>query len=259
MIETIRNDILDKIDNIFDKLKKDKVPLQTSIIDEIRQNVKRYTPDNYYKANHNVNIHIENAYLKPDITYNKVNSLIKEACTYNFACICIPPSYVKYAKSHNQQVKVSTVIGFPLGYTFYETKLEETKEALDSGADELDMVINISFLKGGRYFYVFNEIYDIKNLAKDKIVKVIIENCYLTFDEKIIASILSYIANADFIKTSTGFGASGAKLEDIILMKMIYGNKEVSASGDVRTEEFALELLNHGITRLCTSSSLNLI
>lgn len=113
------------------------------------------------------------------------------------------------------------MIGFSLGYTYFRTKEIETIEALNLGADEIDLVINFSFLKNKKYFYVFNEIYDIKKICNDKVLKVLIETSYLIFEEKILASIVSYLSNADFIKTSTGFSLKGAELSDVTLMKTI--------------------------------------
>ncbi|MCX8058099.1 MAG: deoxyribose-phosphate aldolase [Spirochaetes bacterium] len=260
MIQQIQSNIIEKINYCFEILEKDKIKINFDQKEKIKKNIENYSIDKYFDYIKNgINPIIDHTYLKVDINYELVEKLIKEANEYGFAAVCIPPCFVPYARSIDKNIKIATVIGFPLGYNLDNIKFFETEEAIKNGADEIDMVINIPFLKEKRFYYTFNEIKEIKKICINKVLKVIIETCYLTFEEKIVASIISYLAGAEFIKTSTGFGTAGATLEDIVLMKMIYEDRGVKASGGIKTKEFAYELAKHGASRIGTSSSINII
>lgn len=193
--------------------------------------------------------------LKQTATWEDIKALCDKAIELQTASVCIPPYYVKRAKEYvGNRMKVCTVIGFPNGYATTEVKTYETEEAVKNGADEIDMVININALKEENYDYVLNEINQIKEKCKDKILKVIVETCLLTEFEKIkICDIISK-SNADFIKTSTGFSTEGAKLVDIKLFKkQISADKKIKAAGGIRTFEDALRMIEAGANRIGTS------
>lgn len=205
---------------------------------------------------------IDHTYLKPDASIYDIKKLCEEAIKYNFFAVCIPPSYVSFAKEilSDFDIKISTVVGFPLGNTTTKTKIYEAKEAIKNGAHEIDMVINIGFLKSKNYKYVHDEISLIKSEIGDKILKVIIETSLLSFDEKIVATTIVKSAGADFVKTSTGFSQGGATKEDIELIKKIVGeNFGIKASGGIKTFEQAVELIKAGANRIGTSSSVKII
>ncbi|GGW97074.1 deoxyribose-phosphate aldolase [Salegentibacter mishustinae] len=209
-----------------------------------------------------LNQFIDHTLLKPTATPEDIESLCKEAIAHQFIAVCIPPSYLKHAKSvlKDSNVKLATVIGFPLGAMTTEAKVFEAKDALANGADEIDMVINIGMLKGGEANYVENEIAEIKKAIGSKILKVIIETCYLTDAEKEAACEAALNANADFVKTSTGFGTGGATFEDVDLMKRIAGDKmQIKASGGIKDRETAIKYLELGVSRLGTSSGIKLV
>lgn len=205
---------------------------------------------------------IDHTILKPEATKDMVEKLCKEAMEYKFAAVCVNPYYVRFCKDilKGSSVKVATVIGFPLGANTNEVKAFETRDAINNGADEIDMVINIGALKVKDYKTVKEDIEAVVETAKDKaIVKVIIETCLLTDEEKIKACELSMEAGADFVKTSTGFSNGGATVEDVKLMKSIVGDKlEVKASGGVRDLESAKKMVEAGATRLGTSSGVKI-
>lgn len=206
--------------------------------------------------------YIDHTLLKADASANDIKKLCFEAKEYNFMSVCINPSFIKLAKEElkNSSVLVCTVIGFPLGANTTEVKVFEAEDAVNSGADELDMVINISKLKDKEYDYVQKEIEEIVRVAKGRTVKVIIETCYLTEEEKIMACKLATNAKANFVKTSTGFGQGGATLEDVKLMKANIGqNMEVKASGGVRSAADLKAYIAAGATRIGTSSGVKLI
>lgn len=209
-----------------------------------------------------LNQFIDHTLLKPTATPEDIESLCKEAIVHEFIAVCIPPSYLKHAKSvlKDSNVKLATVIGFPLGAMTTEAKVFEAKDALANSADEIDMVINIGMLKGGEANYVENEIAEIKKAIGSKILKVIIETCYLTNAEKEAACKAALNANADFVKTSTGFGTGGATFEDVDLMKRIAGDKmQIKASGGIKDRETAIKYLELGVSRLGTSSGIKLV
>lgn len=211
----------------------------------------------------NINKLIDHTALKPNTTKESILKLITEAKTYDFASVCVNPCWVELAHQElkNTDVKVCTVIGFPLGANTTEVKVFETKDAIEKGAQEIDMVINIAMLKDKEYDYVENEIHQIVEAAKDKaIVKVIIETCLLTDEEKIKACELSQKAGADFVKTSTGFSTGGATVHDIALMRKTVGAEMgVKASGGVHTHEEALAMVEAGATRIGASAGVKLL
>lgn len=205
---------------------------------------------------------MDHTLLKAEASPEDIKKLCREAIEYGFFSVCINPNYVELAKEELQgsDVKVCTVIGFPLGANTTELKAYEATEAVIYGADEVDMVINIGRLKNKDYDYVKDEINAVVLSAKGKTVKVIIETALLTQDEIVIASKMAVAAGADFVKTSTGFSTSGAKKEDVKLMRETVGeNFGVKASGGIRTLTDALEMINNGATRLGVSSSISII
>lgn len=211
----------------------------------------------------NINKLIDHTALKPNTNKKSILKLIAEAKTYDFASVCVNPCWVALAHQElkNTDVKVCTVIGFPLGANTTEVKVFEAKDAIEKGAQEIDMVINIAMLKDKEYDYVENEIHQIVEAAKDKaIVKVIIEACLLTDEEKIKACELSQKAGADFVKTSTGFSTGGATVHDIALMRKTVGAEMgVKASGGVHTHEEALAMVEAGATRIGASAGVKLL
>lgn len=205
---------------------------------------------------------IDHTILKPEATKDMIETLCNEALEYKFAAVCVNPYYVKFCKDilKDSNVNVATVVGFPLGANTKEVKAFETIDAINNGADEIDMVINIGALKLKDFETVKEDIKAVVAAAKDKaVVKVIIETCLLTDEEKIKACELSMEAGADFVKTSTGFSTGGATVEDVKLMKSIVGDKlEVKASGGVRDLESAKMMIEAGATRLGTSSGVKI-
>lgn len=207
---------------------------------------------------------IDHTLLKPEATLDEIRQLCDEAKQFSFASVCVNPGYVKfcYDQLKNTNVKVCTVIGFPLGANTTETKRFEAKQAIENGAREIDMVINIGMLKSGNYDYVLNDIQQIVLEAKPKrvIVKVIIETCLLTDEEKIKACILSKEAGADFVKTSTGFSKGGATAGDVALMKYVVGGSVgVKASGGIRSREDAELMIASGADRIGASASVKIV
>ncbi len=203
---------------------------------------------------------IDHTLLKANATKKQIEKLCMEAKQYNFASVCVNPAWVEFSAKilENSPVKVCTVVGFPLGATYPQVKAYETKMAIEKGADEIDMVINIGALKSKDYKLVLEDIQAVKQAAGEKIVKVIIECCYLTLEEKITACILSKSAGADFVKTSTGFGTGGATIEDVYLMKKTVGDMLVKAAGGIRDLETAIKMVEAGADRLGTSSGVNI-
>lgn len=205
---------------------------------------------------------IDHTILKSDATKEDIKVLCEEAKEYQFASVCVNPYWVSYAKSllEDSDVAVCTVIGFPLGATPLEVKAFETLTAIHDGADEIDMVINIGALKSNDTQTVLNEIKAVRNAAEDKVLKVIIETCLLTDDEKKLACNLALEAKADFVKTSTGFSTHGATIEDVALMKsVVLDNAKVKASGGIRDKETAIAMVEAGASRLGTSSGVKIV
>ena len=198
---------------------------------------------------------VDHTFLRQTATWNDIKELCDDAIRYNTASVCIPPSFVKEAKEYvNEKMKVCTVIGFPNGYNTTDVKVFETNDAIQNGADEIDMVINIGMLKEKEYDAILNEINEIKKACDDKILKVIIETCLLTDEEKIKMCDIVSNSNADFIKTSTGFSTAGATIEDIKLFKKhIKNDKKIKAAGGISSFEDAERFIEEGASRLGTS------
>ena len=205
--------------------------------------------------------HIDHTLLKAFSTWDQIKALCDDAVEYKTASVCIPPSFVKRAKeTYGDALNVCTVIGFPLGYNTTAVKSFEVREAIADGASEVDMVINIGALKDKDYDYVQNEIAELKKAAGDHILKVIVETCYLTEEEKAKVCELVTNAGADYIKTSTGFGTGGATIEDINLFKAHIGpSVKMKASGGVKTVEDLDMFLDAGCERIGTSSAIGLL
>ncbi|CAX37468.1 deoxyribose-phosphate aldolase [Metamycoplasma hominis] len=205
-----------------------------------------------------LNKYIDHTNLSPSATSKDIDKLIQEAIKYDFKSVCIAPSYVKYAKEalKNSDVLVCTVIGFPLGYNATSVKVYETKIAVEHGADEIDMVINVGRFKDGQYEYVLNEIKAIKEACNGRTLKVIVETALLTKAELIKITGLVMQSGADFIKTSTGFSYRGASFEDIQTMKETCGDKLlIKASGGIKNLADAQEMIRLGANRLGMSKS----
>ena len=199
--------------------------------------------------------YVDHTLLKQESTWYDIKTICDDAIKYNTASVCIPPSFVKQAKEYVQErMKICTVIGFPNGYNTTEVKVFETQDAIKNGADEIDMVINIGDLKAKKYENILTEINKIKEACNGKILKVIIETCLLTDEEKVKMCEIVSASNADFIKTSTGFSKAGATIEDIKLFKEnIKNSKEIKAAGGISSFEDAKEFIENGATRLGTS------
>ena len=204
--------------------------------------------------------HIDHTQLKAFATWEDIKMLCDEAVLYKTASVCIPSCYVKRVKdAYQDSINICTVVGFPLGYANTEAKVAETKKAIEDGASEIDMVINISDVKNGLYDAVEDEIKTLKATCGDKILKVIIETCYLTREEKVAMCKAVTNAGADYIKTSTGFGTGGATMEDVLLMKENIGpNVKIKAAGGVSTIEDLENFLNAGCDRIGTSKAVAL-
>ena len=210
----------------------------------------------------NYNKYIDHTLLKPDCTDEQIKNLCLEAKEYGFASVCINPGYIKmcYDLLKDTDVKVCTVVGFPLGATSTYSKVEETKKAIEDGATEIDMVINISRLKCHDDEYVQNEIHEIKKACGDLVLKVIIETCLLTDEEKVRACELSVKAGADFVKTSTGFSTGGATVHDVKLMRETVKDKAlVKASGGIRDTEAFLNMIEAGADRIGASAGIKIV
>lgn len=202
---------------------------------------------------------VDHTLLKQIATWEDIKKICDDGIKFNTASVCIPPCYVKQAKEYvNGKIKICTVIGFPNGYNTTNIKIAEAEEAINDGADELDMVINIGKLKEKNYDYILSEINKIKEVCSDKILKVIIETCLLTNDEKIKMCEIISRSNADYIKTSTGFSNAGATPEDIkLFMEHITNNKKIKAAGGIKNFEDAQNFINLGADRLGTSKLIN--
>lgn len=209
-----------------------------------------------------LNKYIDHTILKATASSSDVQKLCEEAIEHEFYSVCVNGCYVADAKHLLQgtDVKVAAVVGFPLGAMTTAAKVFEAKDAVENGASEIDMVINVAKLKDGEFEFVKNEIRQIKEAIGDNVLKVIIETCYLTDEEKVKACELSLAAKADFVKTSTGFGTDGATYEDVKLMKSVVGdNAKVKASGGVRDKETAQKYVDLGAERLGTSSGIDIV
>ena len=200
--------------------------------------------------------HVDHTQLKAFATWEDIDKLCNEAVALHTASVCVPPCYIKRIRQAYPDLCICTVVGFPLGYSVHEAKEAETKKAIEDGADEVDMVINISDVKNGDYDAVLNEIKALRALTEGKILKVIIETCYLTDEEKIKLCGIVTEAGADYIKTSTGFGTAGATLEDIAIFKANIGpDVKMKAAGGIRTKEAMEAYLEAGCDRIGSSSA----
>ena len=206
--------------------------------------------------------YIDHTQLKPSATTENIIQLCEEAKKYNFFAVCVNGSFVGLAKRElaNSNIKIVAVVGFPLGATSPSIKVLETKTCINDGADEIDMVINVGILKSKDFKYVENEILAVKNEVGNRVLKVIIETCYLTNEEKKIACKLAMNAGADFVKTSTGFGSNGATTNDILLMKeVVKEHLKIKASGGISDKETALNYISIGVSRIGTSSGIKIV
>ena len=211
--------------------------------------------------NKEIYAHIDHTLLKPFSTWEDIEKLCDEAVEYKTASVCVPQSYIeRINKKYGDKLTICTVIGFPLGYNLTESKIVEAKKAIEYGASEIDMVVNISDVKNGDYEKVEEEIRAIKEAVGERILKVIVETCYLTEEEKIAMCKAVTNAGADYIKTSTGFGTDGARMEDVILFKEHIGeNVKIKAAGGVRTKEDLIAFIEAGCDRIGTSSAIKML
>ncbi len=205
--------------------------------------------------------HVDHTLLKAFATWEDIKKLCDEAVEYKTASVCVPSCYVKRIHdAYDGRLKICTVVGFPLGYCNTKAKLAETQQALDDGVDEVDMVVNIAEVKNGNFGFVTDEIRQLKQAVGDKILKVIIETCYLTEDEKIAMCKAVTEAKADYIKTSTGFGTAGATMEDVLLFKQHIGKDvKIKAAGGVRSRSDMEAFLEAGCDRIGTSSAISIL
>lgn len=200
--------------------------------------------------------HIDHTLLKPTATWTEIQQLCREAQEHGCATVCIPPCYVLKTKQEFPQLRVCTVIGFPLGYQSQAAKSAEAWDARQNGADELDLVVNLCDVKNGNLGEVVAEIGAIRQLVPDRVLKVIVETCKLSHEEKIALCYCVARGGADYIKTSTGFGSGGAELEDVKLFKELMGDRlKIKASGGIRTKEQMEAFLEAGCDRIGTSSA----
>ncbi len=205
---------------------------------------------------------IDHTLLRPDAVEEEIIRLCKEACIYSFHSVCIHPSYIKVAKGalSGTDVKISAVIGFPLGMTLSRVKVFEAVESVREGADELDIVINIGLANAGRWKDIEAEISEIVTATPDAVHKIIIEVCYLSDDEKRQAAVAVMNVGAEFIKTSTGFGPGGAELKDVELIKSVtQGKVRIKASGGIRTLKDIQAFADAGASRIGTSSGVSIM
>lgn len=205
--------------------------------------------------------HVDHTQLKPFATWADIQKLCDEAITYGTASVCIPPAYIKRVHdTYGEKINICTVVGFPLGYSVTAAKVAEVKQALTEGCNEIDMVINISDVKNGDFDKVEEEIRTLKAACGDHILKVIIETCYLTTEEKIAMCHAVTNAGADYIKTSTGFGTGGATIEDVKLFKENIGpSVKIKAAGGISTIDDLKAFLDLGCDRIGTSRAVGLL
>jgi deoxyribose-phosphate aldolase len=206
--------------------------------------------------------HIDLSLLRPDATMREIEALVSDAQRYPFASICIPPCHVRLAARTlgESPVKVGTVVGFPFGYQSTDVKLQEAWDAVDAGAEEIDMVMNISMFKSGELAMVQDEVSSIVSALSGVVVKVIIETCYLTEEEKAKACEMVIKSNAEFVKTSTGFGPAGATAPDVkLLAGAASGRIKVKAAGGIRNLDDALRMIEAGASRIGTSAGVRIV
>jgi deoxyribose-phosphate aldolase len=240
-IEEIKNSLPKHVQKKFDWQ-------ETSDFEELK-------PDSYASL-------IDHTLLKADVTTEQIEKLCHEALEHGFFSVCIAPCHIPVAEKilKNKKTKICSVIGFPLGNQTSATKTFEARNAIELGADEIDMVINISAIKSKKLDLVFQEIETIKQVCGSKVLKVILETCYLNNDEILSACMIAKAAGADFVKTSTGFGTDGATVEHIELMRKVVGaDMGVKASGGIRSKEDAEKMLRAGASRLGCSAGLKIV
>jgi len=200
--------------------------------------------------------HVDHTLLKATATWEEIAQLCDDAVEYKTASVCVPPCYISRIRRAYPELNICTVIGFPLGYDAASVKAASAKQALIDGADELDMVVNLTDVKNGAYDAIANEINTLREIAGRHVLKVIVETCYLTEEEKIRLCKTVTDAGADYIKTSTGFGTAGATMEDVKLFKEHIGpDVKIKASGGIRTREDMEAYIEAGCSRLGTSSA----
>ena len=204
---------------------------------------------------------IDHTLLKAVSSWQEIDKLCAEAVRFKTASVCVPPSYVKpIHEAYGEKINICTVIGFPLGYSVCAAKIREAETALAEGAGELDMVINLGDVKNGAFTKVREEISSLKKTTGNRILKVIVETCYLTEEEKIRLCEIVTAAGADYIKTSTGFGAAGAVLSDVVLFKKHIGpGVKIKAAGGVKTRDDLEQFITSGCERIGTSSAVALL
>lgn len=239
----------------------------SSLEEKIEEKIVEY--QKYYRfelPQKNINVQevtsaIEHTLLKPTATEEEIDRLCDEAVEYGFYGVCVSPVYVKRAveRLKGSNVKVVSVVGFPLGTNTQYCKAREAEELAELGADELDMVLSIPMIKSKDYKYVYEDIRSVVEASQGRPVKVIIETCYLTQEEKIAACVIAKLAGAQFVKTSTGFGPAGAVVEDVHLMKWCVPELGVKASGGIRTYQQAVQMLLAGACRIGTSSGVSIV
>lgn len=201
---------------------------------------------------------VDHTLLKPTATVEQIDNLCKEALLYNMASVCIPPCFIKHVKDTFPNLNICTIIGFPLGYNSLDVKTYETKCALNDGANEIDMVINQGYMKDKKFDLVTNEIKELKKICGTHILKVIVETCNLSEEEKIEVCRCVSDGGADYIKTSTGFGSAGATIDDVKLFKKhIKPGVKIKAAGGIRTREDLEAYVNEGVDRIGCSSAIN--
>lgn len=229
----------------------------TAVSPDMAEAPRKYTQEEVRAAVHK----IDHTLLKAYAAWEDIRKLCDEAVEYRTASVCVPPSYIsRIRETYGSKLKICTVIGFPLGYTTTAVKVFETEDAVKNGADEIDMVINIGEVKNGNDDFVEQEIKAVRSVCQGKILKVIIETCYLTEEEKIRLCRIVTEAGADFIKTSTGFGTAGAKEEDIVLFQKHIGeNVKIKAAGGIRTKESLMAFADLGCDRIGASATANFV
>lgn len=205
--------------------------------------------------------YVDHTVLKAVSSWQEIKELCTQSLEYKTASVCVPPSYIKrISDEFCGKINICTVIGFPLGYNETDVKVFESKKAIADGANEVDIVVNLGDVKNGDFDKITKELSAVKNAIGDKCLKVIIETCYLTEQEKISLCKCITDAKADYIKTSTGFGTGGATMEDVILFKKHIGaNVKIKAAGGIRTKEDMENFINAGCNRLGTSSAITIL
>ncbi|MCK9223636.1 MAG: deoxyribose-phosphate aldolase [Candidatus Muirbacterium halophilum] len=253
LVELITREVLNEIGK-----KGESVFLKSNIKNIVNSEISNLEK----KDNNEIASYIDHTLLKPEASEEEIIKICKEAMEYNFWSVCVNPTWVKTAYSilKDSKVKVCTVVGFPLGATPGEVKAFEADRAIKDGASEVDMVINIGYIKSKKFDEVKEDIKKVKQACGNTLLKVILETCLLTSNEKIKACEICKSAGADYVKTSTGFSVSGATAEDIALMRRIVGeDMGVKASGGVRDSEGALKMIKSGASRVGASASIAIV